>query len=62
MTELLKLRKGDNRDSDKTDFPGLFFFLSGSFVGLTDLEPSKSLQRSLTLPLRELPTVSTGGV
>lgn len=64
VTELVRLKNGDNRDSDKTDLPGFFFFSGGGggSVGLTDLEPSNNLQRSLTLPLREVPTVSAGVV
>ena len=64
ITELFRRRKGDNRDSDRTDLFD-FCFCRGSGgveVGLAeDLEPSNSLQRFLTLPLRKVSTtVSTG--
>lgn len=62
ITELFRLRNGDNRDSDKTDLLGFCCFSGGGVeVGLgEDLETSNSLQRFLTLPLRE--EVSTTGL
>lgn len=65
ITELFRLRNGDNLDSDKTDLFDFWCFGGGSGdaveVGLgEDLETSNSLQRFLTLPLRE--EVSTTGL